>query len=202
MTLTPNQKILFFDTETSGLPDFKKRASDPSQPHIVQLAAILTDWQGAVLESHNVIVKPEGWEIPKEVSDIHGITPEIALDAGIIEPLAISLIWGMILKTNLLVAHNLTFDKFMLRIAARRFGLLKDEQGEWWTNLPHFCTMHNTTALCNIPGKIVGGAPKWPKLQEAYQHIFGQPFEDAHDAMADVTAIKDIFFFLNKPAIS
>lgn len=35
--------ILFFDTETSGLPDF-----------------------GKVFESHNVIVKPMGWTISKE----------------------------------------------------------------------------------------------------------------------------------------
>ena len=33
---------LFFDVETTGLADFNKRARDPSQPHIVQLAALFT----------------------------------------------------------------------------------------------------------------------------------------------------------------
>ena len=59
--------ILFWDSETTGLPDFNLRARDPAQPHIVQLAAILTDDGGSVYESHNVIIKPDGWTITKEV---------------------------------------------------------------------------------------------------------------------------------------
>jgi hypothetical protein len=34
---------LFFDTETTGLANFQQEANHPSQPRLVQLAAILTD---------------------------------------------------------------------------------------------------------------------------------------------------------------
>ena len=116
--------LLFFDNETSGLPDFKKRASDPSQPHIVQLCAILTDLAGKVIESHNAIIKPDGWEIPQEVIEVYGITNEIAAN-GIPEALAAGLLMEMIKKASRIVAHGVSFDKFMARIAMRRFsGLL------------------------------------------------------------------------------
>lgn len=31
--------VYFFDTETTGLPQFKLPSNDPSQPHLVDLAA-------------------------------------------------------------------------------------------------------------------------------------------------------------------
>ena len=34
---------LFYDTETTGLPDFKAPSEAQHQPHIVQLAALLVD---------------------------------------------------------------------------------------------------------------------------------------------------------------
>lgn len=191
--------ILFKDYETTGLADFNKRASDPNQPHIVQMACMLTTDDGKVMESHNVIIRPDGWTIPKEASDIHGITQEIAIEFGIPESTAIRLMWSMIEKSRLMVAHNLMFDKFLSRIAGRRFGLLIDDKDEWWKALPGFCTMRETTELCNLPGKIAG-RPKWPKLTEAYYHIFGKSFDGAHDALADVTACKEIYFWLQNEA--
>lgn len=187
--------ILFLDVESTGLPDFNKRASDPSQPHIVQLAAILTNDGGKVLESHNVIVKPQGWTIPKEASDIHGITQETANAIGRPEKLVAEMLFGMMEMTNLLVAHNLQFDKFMARILMRRMGLLADEQDAWWKALPSFCTMRETTDICQLPGKV-GAKFKWPKLEEAYRHFFKRDLENAHDALADVTACKEIYFWL------
>ncbi len=191
--------ILFFDTETSGLADFNLRASDPSQPHLVQLAAILTTDTGEVMESHNVIIKPNGWTIPQEVIDVHGITNEIAAQWGIPEDLAISLLWRMIEKSKLMVAHNHTFDKFLARIAARRFGLLTDDKDEWWKALPSFCTMKATTDLCELPGKFKGKY-KWPKLEEAVRILLKREPSNAHDALGDVMDCKDLYFWVKSTA--
>lgn len=67
---------LFFDTETTGLP---KRWNAPvtdleNWPRLVQLAWIMYDDRGNMLESRDVIVKPEGFTIPPEASRVHGIT--------------------------------------------------------------------------------------------------------------------------------
>lgn len=185
---------LFIDFETTGLPDFNKRARDPAQPHIVQLAAILEDDDGNELESHNVMIQPDGWEIPKEVSDIHGITTELARH-GIPEISASVILLSMIRKATCIVAHNITFDKFIARIAMRRYELMTDADDQWWKQLPTFCTMRATTELCKLPGPFAGKF-KWPKLQEAHQHAFGETFEDAHDALADVRACARIYRWL------
>lgn len=187
--------ILFFDTETTGLPDFNKTPKHESQPHIVQLAAILTDDSGDVLESHNVIVKPDGWIIPKEASDIHGITHNVASAIGISELTASSLLLEMIKKSNLLVAHDLAFDKFLLRTAMLRHKLLADAEDSCRRELKCFCTMQATTEICKLPGKY---GYKWPNLQEAYFHAFKKEFDGAHDALADVNACKEIYFWLQE----
>lgn len=186
--------ILFFDCETTGLPNFNERARHPSQPHMVQLAAMLMADDGTELESHNVIIKPDGWEIPAEVSAIHGITNEIAR-CGIAEINASGLLLAMIQKATLIVAHNITFDKFIARIAMRRCELITDADDLWWKQLPTFCTMHATTNICKLPGSFANKF-KWPKLQEAYQHAFGETLDGAHDALADVRACARIYRWL------
>jgi DNA polymerase-3 subunit epsilon len=187
--------ILFFDTETTGLADFNKRASDPSQPHIVQLAAMLCDDLGAVIESHNVIVKPEGWRIPEEMTAIHGVSQDMAQQIGMPEVCVMEILWAMLKKQSLLVAHNLTFDKFMARIGMRRHGLLTDEEDDWWKQMPGFCTMRSTTELCALPGGR-NGQFKWPKLKEAHKQIFGEEPTETHDAMEDLLSCKRIYFWL------
>jgi DNA polymerase-3 subunit epsilon len=197
--------ILFFDTETTGLADFNARARDPKQPHIVQLAAILTDDEGRAREEHNIIVKPDGWEIPKEASDYHGITQDIALQFGLLEKQVAEIFLAMLKRAGLLVAHNLMFDKFIARIAMRRYELIADADDQWWKTFPIFCTMKAMTNVCKIPPTEAMRATgrngfKNPKLQEAYQTAFGKPFEGAHDAMADIRACKELYFWLKKPA--
>lgn len=180
---------LFFDTETTGLPDFNKRARDPAQPHIVQLAAMLIDDGGRAVEEHNVIIKPDGWTIPTEASDVHGITNEIA-QCGIPERTAAALLLEMVRKASEIVAHNIQFDKFIARIAMRRFELMTDAEDQWWKQLPTFCTMKAMTSVCKLPGPF---GFKWPKLQEAHKHAFGTEFDGAHDALADVRACHRVY---------
>ena len=188
--------LLFFDTETSDLPDFNKRASDPTQPHLVQMAAILADDTGKEIEIHKMLARPDGWVMSAEAIEKHGITHEYAAAHGRKERLLIEVLFSMIERAEMTVGHNIQFDKFMARIAARRFELLADEQDAWWKALPTFCTMREMTDVCQLPGR--GGKYKWPKLQEAYEHCFGKPFDGAHDALADVRACKEIYFWLQK----
>lgn len=187
--------ILFFDTETTGLPNFNERARHPSQPHIVQLAAIaMTNDMATDLDAYNVIIKPDGWTIPKEASDVHGITMEKAA-CGVSEKEAAMRLLEMIGAASLIVAHNIQFDKFIARIAMRRYDLITDAQDLWWKQLPTFCTMRASTDICKLPGSFAGQY-RWPKLQEVYQHAFGETFNGAHDALADVRACVRVYRWL------
>ena len=69
--------ILFFDTETTGLVDFKASPASVNQPHLVQLGCILSEDNGEEISRLSLTVKPEGYEIPDNM--VHGITNAMAL---------------------------------------------------------------------------------------------------------------------------
>jgi len=58
--------ILFFDTETTGLPqNYNAPVSDSNNwPRLVQLAFIKCDWEGNIISQSDFIIKPDGFTIP------------------------------------------------------------------------------------------------------------------------------------------
>lgn len=186
--------ILAFDTETTGKADFNSPASAKHQPHIVQLGAILFDDSWSVRAELNLIVKPDGWTIPEEASNIHGITTTIANSCGVDLSSALSCFRGLFKLANVYVAHNLEFDAL---IVASNFMRLTDCVGMGSDIRERgFCTMHAMTPICKLPGRY--GDYKWPSLQEAYQHAFGEMFDGAHDAMADVRACARLYRWIKE----
>lgn len=177
---------LFFDTETTGKADFNANPTADHQPRLVQLAALLVSETGIELASVNLIIRPVDFEIPKEASDIHGITTETAKECGVPLLHALSVFSGFCKVAGLYVAHNIQFDHL----------IMSGECSRMIVELPMrttFCTMKEMTPICKIKGPY---GPKWPKLQEAHRHAFGREFEGAHDAMADVRACKDVYFWM------
>lgn len=188
---------LFFDTETTGLPDFKAPSESAHQPHIVQLAALLVDMDTReTIQSMDVICRPDGWTIPDEVAAVHGITTEHAAEVGIPEHLAVSMfmeLWAGRAR----VAHNEQFDARIVRIALMRFH--SEEAADIWKSGPTECTARLATPICALPPtekmKAVGRFHhKTPNLGEAYRHFTGKGLENAHSAMADVMACRDVYF--------
>jgi len=181
------KKILFFDTETTGLPEWKIPSDDPGQPHAVQIAAILCDEDTQeVIEEFEVIVKPDGWTIPDEVAEIHGITTEIALEKGIPEQEALMMFLGLYAECDLRVAHNTTFDNRIIRIGLKRFLPEAVPTEDWKDRDSYYCTLVNAR-------KIMGGK-SGHTLAECYLHFTGKVLENAHTAMADTRACMEIYF--------
>lgn len=187
--------VLFVDTETTGLPIFRESSGHPDQPHIVQLAAILEDDAGNIRAEMNCIIKPDGaWQMAPEALAVHGITIEIADQYGIHEKGAYSLLWRMMGMADTIVAHNLSFDFFMLRIAAKRNDMPEPKD----LPLKKFCTVTESKNIIQLPPtdkmieKGVNGF-KSPNLNEAYSHFYGKPVIGAHDAMNDVKHCRDIY---------
>ena len=192
--------ILFYDTETSGLPLWNEPSEDPCQPHIVQLAAILVDPETRqVLSTLDVIVRPNGWTIPDEVAGIHGITTEKAAALGVPESLALEMFLAMHEQCELRVAHNEPFDMRMLLIAIRRHLDDSAAMADAWKAAAGACTQRLSTPICQLPAadrmRAAGRTHyKSANLQEAYRHFFGHGFDGAHSALADVQACMAVYF--------
>ena len=190
--------ILACDTETAGLPRKHLPLDHPEQPHLVELGAVLCEDNGKERASFNLIVRPDGWEIPEEASNIHGITTATALACGV--PLLVALsalthLWG---QASLMIAHNAEFDLKIIDIALARAG-----REPTYKRPPSRCTMRLATPVLNLPPtdrmKAVGMTkPKRPSLQEAHTALLGTPFDGAHNALADARACARVFFAMKE----
>lgn len=187
--------ILFFDTETTGLPcNYRAPVSDlKNQPRIVQIAWLLCDASGNEIRTAEYIIKPNGFTIPIEASKIHGITTEISANKGVEFSVVLATFCRDLKDSIQLIAHNVSFDEKIVGAEFLRSGL-----PNYIETKPRKCTMLASTQHCAIPGKY---DYKWPKLQELYMKLFGQSFEDAHSALADVKACAKCSFKLKQLGI-
>ena len=191
---------LFFDTETTGTPrNYNAPVSDSSNwPRLVQLAWIMADDKGNVLKRKSVIIKPDGFVIPNNVSAIHGITTERAKQEGLPLKEVLEEFYFDLSFAKQVVGHNIDFDLHIVGAELYRLGMdysiLMDK--------PSICTMKSSTDFCAIPNRnSYYGGYKWPSLQELYRKLFGRDFFGAHDALADITATKECFFELSRRGI-
>lgn len=182
---------LFFDTETTGLWQ-KKPLGHPDQPRIVQIAAILTDDDGEEVMSCNLVVYQD--HVPEKASAIHGKTTEFVKAYGLNEGTALTVFEEMLHLADEVVAHNGEYDQQVVMNALRLLDGANAKNP--FESKKAYCTMRATTPLCKLPSPR--GGYKWPKLTEAYLHLFGEEFDGAHDALADVRACKDVYFALQK----
>lgn len=180
--------VLVFDTETTGKCEFRLAADHPRQPRVIQIGALLCNQAGDDLDQMNVLIIPNGFEIPLAASAVHGITTEKAITDGIPIEKALQRFSDMARQSEVLVGHNSDFDTLLMK-----GEFLRAKMECLWK--PVKCTMKAATPICKIPGPY---GFKWPKLIEAYQFAFNQAFDGAHDAFADVKATARLFFWLKE----
>ncbi|MEI8197146.1 MAG: 3'-5' exonuclease [Phycisphaerae bacterium] len=183
---------LFFDTETTGIPrNYKAPVTDLNNwPRVVQLAFLLTDGAGQPLASWQAIIKPDGYTIPPDAANIHGITTARALSEGVAIATALQEFLTRLADCQVLVAHNISFDENILGAEFLRAKLANPLPAK-----KRVCTMLSTTEFCAIPGPY---GFKWPRLEQLYRKLFNETFADAHSALGDVTACARCFFELKK----
>lgn len=195
--------VMVWDVETNGLPDFKARSHDPKQPHIVELAMIHYDDAGNELSAMSVIVKPDGWEITEDMTAIHGISHERALQEGIAENDVIALWLAGQARAAIRVAHNISFDARLARIAMVRAGYQRDFI-EMVEGRQSFCTCNSSKAIVKAPPTekmLAAGFTgfKSPNLGECVRHFFpGEVVEGLHGALADARYCGRIYWELMK----
>lgn len=181
-------KTLLFDTETTG---FKN-------PHIIQLAYLLFEEDGAILEQKNYLFDiPDGIQIDKGASDAHGLYKEDLIG----NPLFKTFIDEFLQKLtdcDKIVCHNTDFDIRMVKTEAYRNHRAINLHE---INSKTICTMKVSTNLVKIPHARWVGKYKWPKLNELHQFLFNEDFENAHDALGDVLATYRCYNELKKQFI-
>ncbi|MBK6953304.1 MAG: DNA polymerase III subunit alpha [Crocinitomicaceae bacterium] len=184
---------LVFDTETTGLPkNWNAPVSDTSNwPRCVQIAWQLHDEWGNLIEHKDFLIKPEGYNIPFDAEKIHGISTELATDQGFSLQEVLQEFQAVLSKTKYLVGQNLTFD---LNIMGCEFYRMQQETNLSSIPVLDTCT-EKTAELCQLPGGR-GGKFKLPTLTELHFKLFGVPFNEAHNATADVEATSRCFFEL------
>lgn len=184
---------LIFDTETTGLP---KRWDAPitdtdNWPRCVQIAWQLHDELGNLIEHQDFLVKPEGFNIPYESEQIHGISTALAEEKGTPLKVVLEAFNKALERTKFVVGQNVGFDINVMGCEFYRESIDSPLNG-----LPVLdtCTEH-TAELCKIPGGR-GGKFKLPTLTELHEFLFGEPFDEAHNATADVEATTRCFLEL------
>ena len=183
---------LIFDTETTGLPqNWKAPLTDFNNwPRMVQLAWQMHDSQGKLIAVKNYIIKPEGYDIPYNAEQIHGISTDRANKQGVDLKFVLQEFKKDVLASQFVVGHNVDFDNNIVGCE-----LLRKELTNILADFPHLDTMKESTDFCAIPGGR-GGKFKWPSLTDLHEKLFGEAFAEAHNASADVEATARCFLEL------
>ncbi|WP_370897061.1 DNA polymerase III subunit alpha [Chryseobacterium gossypii] len=181
---------LVFDTETTGLPkNFNAPLSDSDNwPRMVQIAWQLHDDDGRLVENQDYIIKPEGYDIPFNAARIHGITTKIAHEEGRDLQEVLEEFSRVLEKVRIVSGHNVEFDYNIVGAEFFRKNIKNNLQEK-----PKADTMILGTDFCQLGGGK-GGKFKPPKLEELYEKLYGNKFDEAHNAAADVNATAQVFF--------
>jgi len=197
-------KVLVFDTETTGLPENHNASLNDSSkwPHIVQLSFIIFDaCTKEILEYSDHIIKLDpSVPISPESVAIHKITPKRSQDEGIPIRQALDHFIGNVHDVDIVVGHNIQFDKRMVAVELYRNGM-KNCFYQNGVPLPEYCTMKRTIDVCKLPAinKKTGEVyHKYPTLTELHTYLFGQPPRGMHNAIADVMICLRCFVLLTE----
>ena len=184
---------LIFDTETTGLP---KKWNAPitdvdNWPRCVQIAWQLHNEMGELVEHNDYLIQPDGFNIPYDAEQIHGISSQLAKNKGIPLDDVLGYFNEALNKAKFVVGQNVNFDLNIMGCEYHRMNVATE-----LNNMPVLDTCSEDTALlCQIPGGRYGKF-KLPTLTELHQKLFNEPFAEAHNATADVEATTRCFLEL------
>lgn len=185
--------LFFFDTETTGLPrNYGAPTSDTENwPRMVSVAWLLYADRSpdTLLDSGERLIIPSGYTIPEKAAALHGITTEIATERGHRIQEVLPNLFYLIREAQHIVGHNVGFDQKILGAEFWR-GYNRDPLA----GRSVFCTMKASTSYCGI--RNPKGGMKWPNLSELHTKLFGEAFEGAHGAKADIEATARCYFEL------
>jgi DNA polymerase III epsilon subunit family exonuclease len=162
--------------------DFETTGFDPATNRIVQLAAIIINGDGLIIDSFDTVVKPENpTTYVHGAEHIHGISVEqVANGMPLTE--ALQKLWALC-EGATFTAHNAQFDIGFLHAESERIGL--DER----------IGSHLDTLL--LSRLIDTGRTRRHSLDALCEH-YGIELTNSHEAKADATATAELLIHLFK----
>ena len=173
--------MIVFDLETTGLP--KAEGSDlDMQPRIIEFGAIKVDHNFEELNRLEFFCNP-GHELDPQIIKITNITDDMLKDK---KPFIAHYkdLCEFFIGQREIVAHNLPFDRKVLRFELERV----DKLTKFPWPIEHICTVE--------VGQQVWG--KMRKLGDIYEELFGFKIENAHRSINDVKATIEILKWYKK----
>lgn len=169
-----HNKTIYFDTETTGLhPEI--------DDEILEIAIINQD-EEVLLHTY---VKPEHLTSWEEAEKINHISPEMVKNSPTLTDLK-PLLTEIFTSADEIVAYNIAYDrKFIEPALGFKFG---DKAR---------CAMIDFAEYYKEPSLQSGGY-KWKSLTFAMQHLGKEWRGQAHGALADTYAAKDVYIELHK----
>lgn len=191
-------KTLFFDIETNGLPKSYNAPIEDSDnyPRIVQIAWILYN-NDHEMSVNDCLVIPD-FEIDEKSAEIHGFTKEVLTRDGIDIKDVLNKFYVDMKVADVLIAHNYDFDSTVTAAEYYRQG--SPQVANMLMSKQNLCTMKTTTNFVKAP-KDRGYGYKWPKLDELYQKLFNETFENAHNALYDIRATAKCYWKLKEQGV-
>ena len=166
-------EVLAIDTETTGLVESRLKRLE-FQPHVIQFSAALVDLDaGETKEEFSTFVRlPRQDLLTEHITKVTRITQEDLSKAELFSHY-FPKIRKMIESAEAVAAHNLSYDRDVLDIEARRL----EADIAWPERL--ICTVE---ASAHASGFRLD-------LENLHKLLLGRGFAEAHDARADVGAL-------------
>jgi DNA polymerase-3 subunit epsilon len=158
--------IIFFDLETTGI--------DIATARIVEIACIKIDLDGNKTEKCT-LVNPT-IPIPKEASEVHGITDDKVANAPKFIELSKSL-YNFFKDCDIAGFNS---DSFDIPLLVQEFSRCNIIFGDWEMN---------TIDVLSVERML-----RPNKLTDVYKRYTGKDLEDAHSALSDVNATLEVLF--------
>lgn len=187
---------LILDTETTGLPNWKRPRKERAQPVIVEIGAVIVDHHWAEVASFSAIVRPDDWVIEPGATEIHGITQEYAQRHGLSLRSVCAMLQQMVHLADAVGSFNWPFDRALLETCYWRATRDLPTKVDFVESLGQRETICVMTESRKLMKPYIGS--KTPKLDEVFQHLVGRPragrhraLQDAHDAITALRTIRE-----------
>jgi DNA polymerase III epsilon subunit-like protein len=215
MTAATPLRVLLLDTETNGLP--KNRYAPASQwdmwPAILQISWAIYRVEGRTMMPESkrdigVALHPSiAWDVG--AAAIHEIS-EAEARRGTPAAVALGELAAALRTVDIVVAHNLSFDKPVIRAAAYaeadrdKLGVLgyAELRAIWPASIGEFCTMQSLRDVVRIPSPSpeARNPYKVPRLGELYEWLYGHVYDISggimHTARSDTHCLAHCLMML------